>query len=237
MIEKNDSSEVSLASVRRTAMNHFETRKYKSAQCKERLSGDGGGIRRSRRVAGNISRELNVDLSYECSLEKDTHSKPVCLDLNSRKLRRYIIEDVMYMKPGEDFLLLVCDDSRDIYDWNKIIDEQSNGLIKILFGTKSYHQINASVVKNVSRDAFINGEYDNDRMDYHVLGIGGAAISISLYQFDDSKSIELKFSQILTDVDIQVCGVSPMKRNLLRNLQRRAATSRGAILKCMLDEL
>ena len=110
-------------------MNHFETIKYQSDQCKQRLLGDGGS-RRSLRVAGNTSRQLNVGLSYEYSLEKETPTKPICLDLNSRKLRRYIIEDVMYMKPGEDFLLLVCDDSRDIYDWNKIIDEQANGLIK-----------------------------------------------------------------------------------------------------------
>ena len=49
----------------------------------------------------------------------------------------------------------------------------------MVFGDKTYHQINATIIKNISRDAFINGEYNNDLIDYHVLGIGGAAILLS----------------------------------------------------------
>ena len=74
-------------------------------------------------------------------------------------------------------------------------------------------------------------------IDYHVLGIGGAAISVSFVNCISSTSIELKFSQLLTDANIQLCGVSPMRRNLIRALQRRGKSSRMGLLKCMLDEL
>ena len=42
-------------------------------------------------------------------------------DLNSRELRRYIIEDVMYIDPVESVLLLVCEDSQDFKYWRNII--------------------------------------------------------------------------------------------------------------------
>ena len=73
--------------------------------------------------------------------------------------------------------------------------------------------------------------------DYHIIGIGGAAISVSCVNCLSSTSIELKFSQLLTDINIQLWGVSPMRRNLIRALQRRAESSRMGLLKCMLDEL
>ena len=74
-------------------------------------------------------------------------------------------------------------------------------------------------------------------MDYHVLGIGGASISISFSNCIRSTGIELKFSQLLTDINIQMWGVQPMRRNLTRALQRRSESTRMALLKCMLDEV
>lgn len=85
----------------------------------------------------------------------------------------------MFIHPLQDIFLLVCDQSIDFQYWQKIIEEQDSGLLTIAFGCKVYYQINATVIKNVNRAAFINGEYDNDMMDYHVLGIGGTAISFS----------------------------------------------------------
>lgn len=67
-------------------------------------------------------------------------------------------------------------------------------------------------------------------MDYHVLGIGAAAISLSLLDCAISTSIELKFSQILMDSNIQIWGMCPMRRNILRVMQRRAASSRMSLL-------
>ena len=66
------------------------------------------------------------------------------------------------------------------------------------------------MIKNVSREAFINGSYDNDMMDYHVLGIGGAAISIIFSNCIRLTGIELKCSQLLTNFNIQMWGVQPL---------------------------
>ena len=74
-------------------------------------------------------------------------------------------------------------------------------------------------------------------IDYHVLGIGGAAVSIGFSNCVSSTSIELKFCQLLSDNNIQMWGVAPMRRNLIRALQRRGKNSRMGLLKCMLDEL
>ena len=75
--------------------------------------------------------------------------------------------------------LLVCNDSIDFQYWNKITEQQSRCLVTFVFGDKTYYQINATVIRNISQNVFVNGELDNDRMDYHVLGVGGAAIPIS----------------------------------------------------------
>ena len=69
------------------------------------------------------------------------------------------------------------------------------------------------------------------------MGIGGAAISLSFVKCARSTGIELKFSQILVDVNVQIWGVTPMRRNMIRCLQRRGKGSRMGLLKCMLDEL
>ena len=60
-------------------------------------------------------------------------------------------------------------------------------------------QIRASVLNNVRRDAFVNGTMYHDDINYHVLGVGGAAISISFDECCSSASIELKFSQVLDE--------------------------------------
>ena len=132
--------------------------------------------------------------------------------------------------------MLICDDSLEFPYWNKIIEEQSAELSTLVSSAKRYHQINATIIKNISQDAFVNGEYYSDLMDYHVLGIGGAAISLGFLGCANLTSIELFFCQILIDSNIQIWGVCPMRYNLLRVLQWRASISKMALLNCMLDE-
>ena len=103
----------------------------------------------------------------------------------------------MYIKSGEAILMLICDDSLEFPYWNKIIEEQSAGLSTLVFGAKTFHQISATIIKNVSQDAFINREYDNNLMDYHVMGIDDAAISLSFLGCANSTSIKLNFSRLL----------------------------------------
>ena len=74
-------------------------------------------------------------------------------------------------------------------------------------------------------------------IDYHVLGISGAAVSLRFLNCINYNSIELKFVQLLTDINIQMWGVALMRLNLIRALQRRGKASRVGLLKCMLDEV
>ena len=221
MIDNKKASKIWLAYIKRTALNHFETISYKKHLSLDNL----GSTRR-------LLRFLGVAPSPPIST-----IEPICYDLNSRKLRRYIIEDVMFVSPGESIVVLICNDSNDFPYWDKIIKEQNNSLDVVRLGTKSFYQINATVIKNISRHAFINGKYYNDLIDYHVLGIGGAAISLSFVNSSCSTGIELKFSQILVDVNVHIWGVTPMRRNMIRALQRRGKGSRMGLLKYMLDEL
>ena len=178
MIDDKKASKISLSSIRRTALNHFEPISYKNHLALDNI----GSTRRSVRF-------LVVAPSPPVS-----PIDPISYDLNSRKLRRCIVEDVMFVSPGESIVVLISNDSTDFSYWDKIIKEQDTGLDVVCFGSKTFYQINATVLKNVSRHAFINGEYDNDLIDYHVLGIGGAAISLSFVKCARSTGIKFKFS-------------------------------------------
>ena len=124
-------------------MNHFETIKYKTSPQSSNTTNSRRSVRIIQPKPSNTISPKNTNPGY---------------DLNSRKLRRYIIEDVMYIKPVHNILLLVCEDSSDFSYWEKIIKEQDSGLLTVVFGTKTYYQINASVINNVSHGAFVNGE-------------------------------------------------------------------------------
>ena len=88
-------------------------------------------------------------------------------------------------------------------------------MLSITLGSNIYHQTNATIIKNVSRHAFINGESNNDMIDYHVLVIGWAAISLSFVKCISSTGIGLNLLQLLTDYNVQMLGVAPMRRNLI----------------------
>ena len=72
-------------------------------------------------------------------------------------------------------------------------------------------------------------------MDYHDLGIGGAAILLSFQGCSNSTSIELKLSQLLTDKKIHMWGAAPMQRNFAQVLQRQGEGSRMSLLKFKLN--
>ena len=100
LIEDNKLLIISFSSIRRTAINHFESIKYKSKTQLETM----GSTRRSLRFADpkpDVCSTLDLPITYNG------------YDLNSRKLSRYIIEDVMYVNPIEHVLLLICEESND----------------------------------------------------------------------------------------------------------------------------
>lgn len=129
MLKNNKSAIISLSSIRRTVVYHFESIKYKNHQ----QSSDGSGSRRSLRFMEHTSSQSTVATS-----NNESHVKKVPFNLNSIKLRRYIIKDAMYIKPGEDILVLICNDSLEFAYWNTIIEEQNAGLSTLTFGSKTF---------------------------------------------------------------------------------------------------
>ena len=112
-------------------------------------------------------------------------------NLNSRKLRRCIIECEIFVRPDKDILVLISEDRTDFTHCNKTVTKYRNGLHTIVFGSKVYNQINATVLKNISRYSCVDSELDNDMINYHVIGIRGASISLGSVHCCKITSIEL----------------------------------------------
>ena len=72
---------------------------------KHQHASNGNGSRTSLRFTEHASPHV--------SLTNTDRLLYILFNLNSRKLRQYIIEDVMYIEPGEDILILICEDSID----------------------------------------------------------------------------------------------------------------------------
>ena len=92
----------------------------------------------------------------------------------------------------------------------------------IIFNKERYHHINTTVVNNARRGGFVDGEIGTVELDYHIIGIGCAAISLSFDKCSPSTSIEFDFSQVLRDKYFQVSGFAPRKRNMMRSLSHRS---------------
>ena len=127
-------------------------------------------------------------------------------DLNSEHIRRYIIEDVMFLKCTDRIVILIGENNNNLEYWTDISSKQNNGIDRVVIDNNPFMQIRASVLNSFRREAFVNGKMDHDEINYHILGVGfgGAAISISFDECCSSASIELKFSQVLDDEDFQV---------------------------------
>ena len=217
-----------LPSVKRIAINHFEKLKNKKQSSRTSKS--------SSRITKNRQSPRLMDCNNIGSNDIDliTPIKPTPIkhpyDLQHRKLRRYILEDVMFIKPPHDILLLVADSHPQLEYWEMIIKMQDNGLDVIDIGENTYHQIHATVEKNARRPNFIQGDMDNKDISFHVVGIGGAAIAISFNDCPGHTSIEYKFQNVLSDQDIQIWGPAPMKRNLMQAIKKRTNKESAMIL-------
>ena len=94
-------------------------------------------------------------------------------------------------------MIIIGTESGDFQYWKRIIIEQDRSLDDVVFNDAHCHQINKTVLNNIRRDFFVNGEIDIDELEYHIIGIGGAAISLSFDGCSSSTSIELEVSQVL----------------------------------------
>ena len=221
---KANTSNVALHVIKRDALNYFQKLQYNTDVPSDKSN---DGSRQSIRLQSPVRTKQTSSALHI----------PILYNLDSMKLRRYIIEDIMYIKEPEDVLLLVSIDHRDFIYWDKIVREQNNGLATINIRLQTFVQIQATVITNARREDFINGVMDKEELEYHVVGIGGAAISLSFPNCNTSTSIEFKFSQFSQDKDIQLWGTTSNKRNLNRVIKKKQGVARNQLLRVLIDKL
>ena len=95
----------------------------------------------------------------------------------------------MYLKCGDMLMILVGILHNKYSYWEGISKLQKNGLEKVIIDDHIFLQIRLSVIKSVKRDVYLNGTIDNEEIDYHVLGAGGAALLITFDECDTSTLI------------------------------------------------
>jgi hypothetical protein len=80
--------------------------------------------------------------------------------LDSKTLRRYIVEDYLFVAVGERVLLLVATSHPSFNShWFRIYERQEKGRKPLIFGDILFFQIEAVVLKNAYRANFISGHY------------------------------------------------------------------------------
>jgi hypothetical protein len=151
----------------KTALNFFQTQSYTTHVSV--------GPGQSRRLATKKAQANTVvpAIVYEASqptfdFKKASKAAPdipwnnivPSFNLDSKNLRRYIVEDVMYSNPvsRERLLLLVCMSSPDFGStYLKIYKQQRPLRPAIQFAKQVFIQIEAEVVKNSFRESFVHG--------------------------------------------------------------------------------
>jgi hypothetical protein len=147
-------------------------------------------------------------------------------NLDSRRLRRYIVEDVMFSNPltRDRFLLLVCVESPGFAaTFLNIYNHQRPYRPAIQFEQLVYIQIVAEVVKNSYQDSFLHGLNDIDTVKYLLTRVGGGGIGLNFKNCPTFLDIELKFATVIEDSDMfQVWGTAKSGRDFkpsIRNLK------------------
>jgi hypothetical protein len=221
----------------KTSLNFFQTQTYTA-----HVSVASG---KSRRLATKKARASNIvpDIVYEAleptfDFKKASKAAPnipwndivPSFNLDSKKLRRYIVEDVMYSNPAsrERLLLLVCMQSPDFQStFLKIYNQQRPLRPPIQFGKQVFVQIEAEVIKNAFRNGFMHGLHDVNTVKYLLTKVGGGGIGVHFPSCSDAFNIELKFSTIIENCStFQVWGMAKSGRDFkpsIRNLKNEAS--------------
>jgi hypothetical protein len=232
-------------SVLRTSRSFFETISYsKKTKVAEGHS--------SRIAAASIPKpimttDLKDDLDFDSrkvsdlSKEFDWSSMDRNFSLDSRKLRRYIVEDLMFSKPSEEPLLLLVSPEHPSFEttWLPRYRSQKAGRLPIQFCGRTYLQIDATVLKNSTRCQFIDGMYSQDDVLALLTSRGGAGVGLHFTNCHRSFDLELKFASVIEECDdLQVWGVSFSGRNFLTPLAKlKDDDSREAYFTRYLKEL
>jgi hypothetical protein len=162
--------------------------------------------------------------------------------LDSRKLRRYVVEDVMFADPSvHERLLLVVSGKHPAFTtvWLPIHRRQDASRAPIMFGKDIFFQIEAEVVKNSKRSDYISGLATEDDIQYQITYEGGGGVCLHFPSCERSFDIELKFASIFCETStFQVWGTRPLTREFHQKLVRlKNSDNREALFCRYLQEL
>lgn len=145
-------------------------------------------------------------------------------NLDSRKMRRYIVEDVMFADPSKHERLLILVSSKHasfLKTWLPIYKAQSSSRIPITFDKVNYYQIEAEVVKNSKRQDYLNGMVSEDDVKYQLTFEGGAGVCLQFPFCDSRFDIELKFATVFHEAEtFQVWGMQKLGREFHKRLAK-----------------
>jgi hypothetical protein len=235
----------------KTSLGFFETQTYKKQVTV--TTGQSRRLANKKVDASRADAELIYDAekptfdfkkAYKAAPDIPWDDVVPSFNMDSRKFRRYIVEDVMYSNPNhrERLMLLVSTTSPYFAStYLSIYNIQSEQTYRspVQFEKSLYFQIEAEVVKNASRESFIYGLHDIDTVRYLLTSTGGGGIGIHFPDCPASLGVELKFATVFEHGDdFQVWGMSKSGRDFkpgLRNLKNEA--SRDAYFTRYLHEV
>ena len=190
--------QVSIRNTRRAAINEFDNTTYSKKKFVHPLG--------NRRSARNIRSEDATSDTIDFEM---TSGKNHNFDLSNRNIRRYVIEDIMFMSVGELVTLLVNIEYGNTKFWEDITEIHQFAYDSVMIGGASFYQIPSRVRSNNRKDEFVNGYHDNDTLNYLVLNKGDAGLTVDVVVKGDNScldGVELKFSGFFLNDQLQIWG-------------------------------
>jgi hypothetical protein len=195
------------------ANNNFVPTKYKATSKKTSHQATRSNNQAITNSVPLTDRDANDIILSHPNLPKGYNSKAIkpTFSLDSKTLRRYIVEDFLFASIGERLLLLVATTSHPSFalHWFRIYEAQAKGRKPLIFGDVLFFQIEAEVLKNVYRSNFTGGLYTQKEFGALLSSRGGAAIGLSFPGCLRSFEFELKSADVFFSCkSLQVWGTT-----------------------------
>ena len=185
---------------------------------------------------------FNIKKATKLMPEIDWAELTPTYSLDSRKLRRYIVEDMMFADPSkhERLLLLVSSKHNSfLTTWLPIYKAQSSTRILISFDKNNFYQIEAEVIKNSKRQDYVDGMVSKNDVKYHLSFEGGAGVCLHFPNCQRRFDIKMKFATVFHEPEtFQVWGMQKLGREFHKRLVKlKNGPNREALYCWYLTEL
>ncbi|WP_288993359.1 hypothetical protein, partial [uncultured Marinobacter sp.] len=206
------------------AKNNFVPTKYKATSKKTSHQATRSNNQAVTYPAPLTDQDANDIISSHPNLPKGYNTKAIkpTFSLDSKTLRRYIVEDFLFASIGERLLLLVATSHPSFAShWFRIYEVQAKGRKPLIFGDVLFFQIEAVVLKNVYRSNFTRGLYTQKEFGALFSSRGGAALGLSFPGCPRSFEFELKSADVFFSCEsLQVWGTTKTVHSFRKQLSK-----------------